>query len=305
MNEALVVRQLTKRYGNFQALHGISFSLSTGDIVGFLGPNGAGKSTTMKLVTGYLLPTSGSATVVGYDLTTNPLACRRSIGYLPEELPLYMDMTVAAYLDHIARLKEVPARQRRREVVDALDAAWITEHADRHIRKLSKGNRQRVGVAQALVARPPLLILDEPTSGLDPAQVAHFRDLLKSLATKHTILLSTHILAEVEAVCSRVIVIHGGRKVADEPIATLCDRASRVTRLRIRMREGTSERLRAACETAGWIQVLESSDDMVVVEAPPSRRGELVSLVEAHGGIREIIEERRSLEEVFRDLIAS
>lgn len=304
MGAVLVARNLSKRYGPFQALHDVSFSLSAGEVVGFLGPNGAGKSTTMKILTGYLLPSGGTASVAGNDLAQDPFACRRAIGYLPEDLPLYHDMTVTAFLDHVARLKLVPAAQRRREVVDAIDAAWLGENATRHIRKLSKGNRQRVGLAQALIGRPPILILDEPTSGLDPSQVANFRDLVRRLATQHTVLLSTHILAEVEALCSRVVVVHRGRIVADEPVDDLRQRAARVTRLRLRLRSGDTASLRAALEKAGWAQIQTTEQDTVVVEAPSERRSDVVALVEAHGGLRELIEERRSLEEVFRDLIA-
>ena len=145
MDGILVARDLAKRYGPFQALHQVSFSLAAGEVVGFLGPNGAGKSTTMKILTGYVAPSSGSATIAGHDLQGDPLACRRAIGYLPEELPLYGDMTVSGYLDHVARLKGVERAERRREVVAAIEAAWLGENAERHIRKLSKGNRQRVG----------------------------------------------------------------------------------------------------------------------------------------------------------------
>jgi len=305
MATVLDARDLSKRFGAFQALHGVSLTLEQGEVVGFLGPNGAGKSTTMKVLTGYLAPTSGEATIAGHDLRSDPLACRRAIGYLPEEVPLYLDMTVTAYLDHVARLKGVPASERRREVVDAIDAAWLHENQHRHIRKLSKGNRQRVGVAQALLGAPPILILDEPTSGLDPAQVANFRDLIRRLATRHTILLSTHILAEVEAVCQRVVVVHQGRVVVAESIEALRHRASQVTRLRLRVRDGAIEPLRAALAATSWAQVVGVDADVLTVDAPPDRRAELVLLVEAHGGLRELVEERRALEEVFRDLIAT
>lgn len=304
MGDVLSARGLSKRYGAFQALHEVSFSLTAGEVVGFLGPNGAGKSTTMKLLTGYLEPSGGTALIAGHDLVREPFACRQAIGYLPEELPLYLDMTVSAYLDHVARLKGVAPRQRRREVVEAIDAAWLGENAARHIRKLSKGNRQRVGLAQALIGRPPILILDEPTSGLDPAQVANFRELVRSLAQRHTVLLSTHIMAEVEAVCARVVVVHRGRTVADLPVSELHRRAASLTRLRLRLRGGSSEAMKNLLVSTGWMQVLETDGDMLVLEAPPERRGELVALVEANGGVRELIEERRSLEEVFRDLIA-
>ncbi len=305
MGPILVARELSKRYGAFQALHGVSFELQPGEVVGFLGPNGAGKSTTMKILTGFVAPSAGSAQIAGHDLAGDPLACRRAIGYLPEELPLYLDMTVTAYLDHVARLKGVARSARRREVVDAISAAWLSENAERHIRKLSKGNRQRVGLAQALIGRPAILILDEPTSGLDPAQVAHFRDLIRSLSAGHTILLSTHILAEVEACCSRVVVVHRGRTVAAEPIESLRRRATQLTRLRLRTRGPDAGALRAALAATAWATVVSGEGDGALIDAAPERRGELVALVEAHGGVRELVEERRSLEEVFRDLIAT
>ncbi len=304
MDVVLAARDLRKRFGAFTALDGVSLDLGPGEVVGFLGPNGAGKSTTMKILTGYLAPTSGSATIAGHDLLGDPLACRQAIGYLPEEVPLYLDMTVTAYLDHVARLKGVPRSSRRREVVDAIDAAWIGENAKRHIRKLSKGNRQRVGLAQALLGRPPILILDEPTSGLDPAQVANFRELIRTLSARHSILLSTHILGEVDAVCSRVVVVHRGHVVANEPIEALRRRAGRIERLRLRLRSGDASAARAAAVSAGWHVHAADASDALVLEAPPERRGEVVALAEAHGGLRELAEERISLEEVFRDLIS-
>ena len=299
----LTADNLTKRFGPFQALHGVSFTLEPGEIVGFLGPNGAGKSTTMKLLTGFLAPTSGAATIAGHDLISDPLACRKAIGYLPEELPLYLDMTVTAYLDHVARLKGVAKAERRREVVDAIDAAWLGENANRHIRKLSKGNRQRVGVAQALLGRPPLLILDEPTSGLDPSQVANFRDLIKRLAERHTILLSTHIMGEVEAVCQRVVVVHRGRVIVEEPIAALKARATRSTRVRVRLRQNTAlDAMQAAIMQEMWAGDVHRDDDALSLSAPTDARARLVQLAEAHGGLRELVEERLSLETVFREL---
>ncbi len=301
----LEARDLSKSYGPFQALHGVSFSLDRGEVVGFLGPNGAGKSTTMKILTGYVAPSGGSATIAGHDLHSDPLACRRAIGYLPEELPLYLDMTVTSYLDHVARLKGVPRAERRREVVEAIEAAWLGENANRHIRKLSKGNRQRVGVAQALLGKPPLLVLDEPTSGLDPSQVANFRELVRRLAERHTVLLSTHILGEVEATCSRVVVVHRGRTIADESIEALRARAARATRLRLRVRTEDASGLAQAMTDAGAGTVVSHDRDTLIVESPAERRAELVALTESHGGLRELVEERLSLEEVFRELTAS
>jgi ABC-2 type transport system ATP-binding protein len=302
MDSVLEASALTKWYGPFQALRGVSFALRRGEIVGFLGPNGAGKSTTMKILTGFIAPTSGSATIAGHDLLGDPLSCRRSIGYLPEELPLYLDMTVVSYLDHVARLKGVPSDVRRREVVEAIEAAWLGENAKRHIKKLSKGNRQRVGLAQALLGKPPLLILDEPTSGLDPSQVANFRDLVRALARDHTILLSTHILAEVEAVCSRVVVVHRGRTVADESILDLRERAERASRLRVRVRSSDAAPLAEAVAAVGCATVIAREPDVLTLESPPDRRPELIALAERHGGLRELIEERATLEEVFREM---
>jgi ABC-2 type transport system ATP-binding protein len=303
MTAILTASGLSKQYGPFQALHDVSFTLNRGEVVGFLGPNGAGKSTTMKILTGYVAPSGGSATIAGHDLVQEPLACRRAIGYLPEELPLYLDMTVTKYLDHVARLKGVAPSSRRREVVDAIDAAWLGENANRHIRKLSKGNRQRVGVAQALLHAPPVLILDEPTTGLVPTQVMHFRELIKRLAAQHTILLSTHILAEVEACCTRVVVVHRGRTVAAESIDDLRQRTAQVTRLRLRSRTADVSALSNALKQQPWAQIIESQTDTVVLDAPANQRDAVVNLAQIHGGLRELIEERRSLEAVFRDLI--
>jgi ABC-2 type transport system ATP-binding protein len=300
----LAVNGLRKWFGPFEALRGVDVTVERGEVVGFLGPNGAGKSTTMKIITGYLAPTSGSARIDGHDLVADPLACRKAIGYLPEEVPLYLDMTVTAYLDHVARLKGVPRSERRREVVEAVEAAWLKENASRHIRKLSKGNRQRVGLAQALIGKPPLLILDEPTSGLDPSQVANFRDLIATLSKRHTIVLSTHILAEVEATCSRVIVIHRGRTIVSEPVSALQNRANQLSRLIVSVRSESSETLSTAIASSGWATVIERSANQAIIEAPVDRRAELVALAERCGGLRELREERRSLEEVFRDLIA-
>jgi ABC-2 type transport system ATP-binding protein len=305
MAEILVAEQLSKRYGAFQALHDVSFRLNSGEIVGFLGPNGAGKSTTMKILTGFVAPSSGKVVINGHDLAHDPLACRRNVGYLPEELPLYLDMTVTNYLDHVARLKGIPANVRRREIVNAIEATWLNENAQRHIRKLSKGNRQRVGVAQALLGEPPVLILDEPTTGLDPTQVGHFRDLIKKLAARHTILLSTHILAEVEAVCSRVVVVHRGRTVAAESIDALRQRAQYLTRLRVRVFAPDANNLAQTLRTHAWAQNIEFIGDTLLLDAPSDKRTELITLAQTHGGLRELSEERRSLEMIFRDLISA
>jgi ABC-2 type transport system ATP-binding protein len=220
-------RELSKRYGDIVAVDRVSFAVGRGEVVGFLGPNGAGKTTTMRMLTGFLPPTDGTAVIAGHDIFGDPLAARRAIGYLPETPPLYPEMRVRAYLDYVARIKEVP-RARRRDAVDrALERCALTSVSRQVIGTLSMGYRQRVGLAQAIVHEPAVLILDEPTRGLDPLQVREIRGLIAELVApeqgeaQHTVILSTHILPEVEAICRRVILIHAGRKVVDAPLAEL------------------------------------------------------------------------------------
>jgi ABC-2 type transport system ATP-binding protein len=220
-------RQLSKRYGEVHAVQGVSFEVGRGEVVGFLGPNGAGKTTTMRMLTGFVPPTDGTAVIAGHDIFSDPLAARRAIGYLPETLPLYPEMSVRSYLDYVARIKDVARRERRGAVDRALERCGLSHVARRVIGTLSKGYRQRVGIAQAIVHDPAVLILDEPTVGLDPLQVREIRQLLRDLANprdgqpQHTVILSTHILPEVEAICRRVILINAGRKVVDAPLAEL------------------------------------------------------------------------------------
>jgi len=214
------VRNVTKRYGERVGVEDVSFEVGEGEILGFLGPNGAGKTTTMRVITGYHPPTSGTVTVAGYDILTQPHLAKRHLGYLPEHPPLYLDMTVKAYLDFVAALKEVPRKARRSQIGEIVEMLSLGPVYNRLIRNLSKGYRQRVGLAQALVGRPPVLILDEPTVGLDPKQIHEVRDIIRSLGGRHTIILSSHILPEVSAVCGRVAIINKGRIVAvDTPDA--------------------------------------------------------------------------------------
>jgi ABC-2 type transport system ATP-binding protein len=207
------VERLTKHYGDRPAVQDVSFRVDEGDIVGFLGPNGAGKSTTLRMLTGFLSPTEGRIRIGGVDAIADPLEARRLIGYMAEGVPLYMEMRVVEYLRYRADLKGVPRRQARASVDRALEQAGVTDARDRIIGQLSKGYRQRVGLADALVADPPLLILDEPTAGLDPNQIRQVRSLVRSFNGQKTVLVSTHILPEVEATCGRVIIIHRGRVV--------------------------------------------------------------------------------------------
>jgi ABC-2 type transport system ATP-binding protein len=208
------VQHITKRYGTVTAVDDVSFRVDRGEILGFLGPNGAGKTTTMRILTGYMPATEGRAMVAGYDVFTQPIEAKRRTGYLPETPPLYPDMTVREYLDFVARIKGIGSKERKDRVGTAMQRTFVADMADRHCAKLSKGYRQRVGLAQALIHNPDVLILDEPTAGLDPKQIIETRSLIRSLAGDHTIVLSTHILPEVAQTCQRVVIINKGRVVA-------------------------------------------------------------------------------------------
>lgn len=208
------VEKLTKNYGNIKAVDNISFTVGEGEILGFLGPNGAGKSTTMNIITGYISSTSGTVTIDGKEILENPKEAKAKIGYLPEIPPLYTDMTVKKYLEFMFDLKKVKL-PKKEHIEEVMRLVRITEQADRIIKNLSKGYRQRVGFAQALLGNPPVLILDEPTVGLDPMQIIEIRKLIKSLGKKHTIILSSHVLSEISATCDRILVISNGKIVAD------------------------------------------------------------------------------------------
>lgn len=215
------VSNLTRRYGAFTALDGISFQVRAGEIVGFLGPNGAGKTTTMKILTCFLAPDGGSAKVAGFDVEDESLEVRERVGYLPETVPLYEDMLVYDYLEFVAKMRKVPGAQVHARIRETATVCGLAHMINRPIRELSKGYRQRVGLSQALIHKPEVVILDEPTSGLDPNQLVEIRDLIKEIGREKTILFSTHILQEVAAVCDRILVIHKGRLVADGTVAEL------------------------------------------------------------------------------------
>jgi ABC-2 type transport system ATP-binding protein len=218
------VRHLTKRYRDLLAIDDVSFDVAKGEILGFLGRNGAGKTTTMRILTGFLPASSGTAKVAGYDVFEQPLEVKRRIGYLPENPPLYLDMTVYGYLKFVAEIKGVPRQRLKSEMERVANLTAVGSVMDRVIINLSKGFRQRVGLAQALLHDPEVLILDEPTVGLDPIQVREFRDLIRSLAGKHTVILSTHILSEITATCQKVLVIRQGRVVAFDELSALAHR---------------------------------------------------------------------------------
>lgn len=235
------IQNLTKYYGKRLAVDDISFTVDKGEIVGFLGPNAAGKSTTMRMITGYLLPTRGDVWIADHNMATQSLEGRRLIGYLPELAPLYTDMTTRRYLEFAARLRGVDKRMIRSRIDEVVQTCGLEDYIDEYLSKISKGFRQRVGLAQAVVHDPEVLILDEPTVGIDPIQVAHTRQLIKDLGKDRTILLSTHILPEVSMICERVVIIHEGRVVAQDRIENLGGLLQGGKRLRLTVQGPASE----------------------------------------------------------------
>ncbi|MBR6484951.1 MAG: ATP-binding cassette domain-containing protein [Clostridiales bacterium] len=225
------ITNLVKRYGDKKAVNGISFTVQKGEVLGFLGPNGAGKSTTMNIITGYLSSTSGTVKVNGHDILEEPEEAKKCIGYLPELPPLYLDMTVLEYLNFMCDLKKVPRAGRKEMLAKILSMVKIVDVADRLVGNLSKGYKQRVGIAQALIGDPEILILDEPTVGLDPNQILEIRKLIRNLAKDHTIILSSHILSEVQAVCDRVVIINHGKVAAIDTITDLSKKLSGSSKL--------------------------------------------------------------------------
>lgn len=238
------VKNLTKYYGDIKAVDDISFTVETGEVLGFLGPNGAGKSTTMNMITGYISSTSGTVTIDGSEILEDPKKTKAKIGYLPEIPPLYMDMTVRKYLEFVFDLKKVKMPEKE-HIDEVMRLVRITEQADRIIKNLSKGYRQRVGLAQALIGNPPVLILDEPTVGLDPNQIIEIRKLIKSLGKRHTVIFSSHVLSEISATCDRIIVISNGKIVADAKTDELSTAVSGEQKLALEI-EGISSNVIAA-----------------------------------------------------------
>jgi ABC-2 type transport system ATP-binding protein len=305
------VDRLTKSYGPVTAIHDVSFNVEKGQIVGFLGPNGAGKSTTMKILACFMAASGGTARVAGFDVFTQSLEVRRRIGYLPENSPLYTDLPVAAYLDFVAEAKGVSRAARRSKVADVMDRCSITDMQHRLIGKLSKGYRQRVGLAQALLGDPEVLILDEPTIGLDPRQIAEIRALIKSLGGQHTVILSTHILPEVSMVCDSIVIINRGHIVAQGTQAELVQQVFPAARVEVQVR-GAVEAIAGALKDLPGVtsvQALEARDgaSRFLVESPRGRdvRGELVRLVAGRGWeLLELHQVGLSLEEVFIRVVA-
>lgn len=305
------VQDLTKHYAGRMAVDHISFEVQPGEIVGFLGPNGAGKSTTMRVLTGFMPPSSGQVTVNGYDVFRQSLEVRRSIGYMPEMAPLYTDMKVKEYLRFRGELKGLRGRDMRRRVGEVMDLCSVADVRRRLIGNLSKGYRQRVALADALLHEPPLLILDEPTSGLDPVQIRQVRELLASLRPKHTILLSTHILQEVEQICDRVIMIHHGRLLANDTPLNLTKKLRALTQVFVEV-EGLGD-VAAGLESLTAVRkVIEDSKDgtwtryTLRVEPGHDVREAVMNLAAAKNWkLRELHRQLPSLEDVFVELAAS
>ena len=303
------VQHLTKRYARITAVEDVTFRVERGEILGFLGPNGAGKTTTMRILTGFMPASEGSAVVAGFDVFDQPLEAKRRTGYLPESPPLYPDMTVRQYLDFVARIKGVPARERRARVDGAMERTRVADVRDRHCGKLSKGYRQRVGLAQAILHNPEVLILDEPTAGLDPKQIIETRELIKSLAGDHTVILSTHILPEVSQTCQRVIIINKGRVVAVDSPANLTRRLRGSEMLYVQIDAAGGDARSALERLPGVTRVVETDrhDDGVGFEIETSRghdiRRELARVVVNQGwGLLELRSSGMSLEQIFLHL---
>jgi ABC-2 type transport system ATP-binding protein len=300
------VQNLTKRYGPVTAVDGVSFRVERGEILGFLGPNGAGKTTTMRILTGYMPATEGKAVVAGFDVFDQPIEAKRRTGYLPETPPLYPDMTVAEYLAFVAKIKGVPPADQKQRVRTVMERTHVADMANRLCSKLSKGYKQRVGLAQALIHNPDVLILDEPTAGLDPKQINETRLLIKELAGDHTIILSTHILPEVSQTCQRVVIINKGKVVAVDTPGNLTDRLSGSATMYVQVDANGSDAAAALTGVPGVTRVIESDRREGLVgyevtsESGHDVRRALASAIVTRGwGLVELRPARISLEEVF------
>lgn len=299
------VQKLTKAYGAVRAVNEISFDIEQGEIVGFLGPNGAGKTTTMRILTGYHPATSGTAQIAGYDVHKKPLEVKKRVGYLPESVPLYLEMVVASYLMYVAELKGITRSQRKNSVAEVMERCGLTHMQKRLIQNLSKGYRQRVGLAQALLGNPAVLILDEPTVGLDPKQIVGIRQMIKDLAEKHTVLLSTHILPEVSMICKRVLILHQGRIITEKTIEDL----SSANTLNLDLRGSSGSIQEILNRFQGINKVTASGNHYSVALSAEAKSQELnpaitKALIEANIEVVQIQNQTSTLEEIFIDAIS-
>ena len=302
---------LGKRFGARHAVRDVTFSIAAGEIVGFLGPNGAGKTTTLRMLTGFLPPTSGEARVAGFDVVSQSMEVRSRIGYLPETVPVYRDLTVTAYLEFVGRLKGIARGEQSRRIAGVVEACGIGDVRARRIGALSRGYRQRVGLAQALLNDPDVLFLDEPTVGLDPKQIVEIRELIKSLAGRRTVMLSTHILPEVNVLCRRVLIIHRGRLVADARPEDLRARGQGTLRIEVEARAARETLVAVLSRVAGIaaVEAVETSDAgdtrarVVASDGDDPRDAIVAALVAAGIGLRSMSVAATSLEDVFLELV--
>jgi ABC-2 type transport system ATP-binding protein len=299
------VENLTKRYGRHTAVDGVSFRVHKGEILGFLGPNGAGKTTTMRILTCYLPPTEGTARVAGYDVFEQPLEVKRRVGYTPETPTLYPDMDVQSFLDFCAKIKGVAGKDRKARIAEAVDKTRIGDVRTTLIGRLSKGYRQRVGLAQAILHNPEVLILDEPTAGLDPKQIIETRALIKALGGEHTVVLSTHILPEVSMTCGRVVIINKGRVVAEDTPENLTHRLQGAATVRLEVRGEGPELESALTAISGVKSVRHPRPGVYEIDAEAGRdvRADVARLVVAKGlDLLALAQAGMSLEEIFLHL---
>ena len=304
------VTNLTKKYGDHIAVDHLSFRVEKGQIYGFLGPNGAGKSTTMNIITGYLAATEGTVTIDGKDVQKDPEEAKRSIGYLPELPPLYVDMTVREYLDFVAELKKVPKKERKQQIDEVMEMTQITDMQQRLIRNLSKGYRQRVGLAQAILGYPEVIILDEPTVGLDPKQIIEIRDLIRKLGENHTVILSSHILSEVSAVCDHIMIIAHGKLVASDSPENLQKLMSGSMELDLEVK-GSAAAVKSALQEISQIDRIEENTEasknvaklkVISKENADIREQVFYALADAKLPILEMTHAEKSLEDIFLEL---
>ena len=304
------VTNLTKKYGDHIAVDHLSFRVEKGQIYGFLGPNGAGKSTTMNIITGYLAATEGTVTIDGKDVQKDPEEAKRAIGYLPELPPLYVDMTVREYLDFVAELKKVPKKERKQQIDEVMEMTQITDMQQRLIRNLSKGYRQRVGLAQAILGYPEVIILDEPTVGLDPKQIIEIRDLIRKLGENHTVILSSHILSEVSAVCDHIMIIAHGKLVASDSPENLQKLMSGSMELDLEVK-GSIAAVKSALQEISQIDRIEENTEasqniaklkVISKENADIREQVFYALADAKLPILEMTHAEKSLEDIFLEL---
>ena len=297
-------RKLTKYYGQIAAIEDVTFQIGQGEIVGFLGPNGAGKTTTMRILTGFSPATRGTASIAGFHIDDDPIEVKRRVGYMPENVPFYGEMTVESFLRYVAEVKGIPRSERRRAAGKAMERAGLEHMGKRIVRNISKGYRQRLGLAQALIGDPPVLILDEPTVGLDPKQIVDIRRMIKDLANDHTVLLSTHILPEVAMICERVLIINKGRIVAQDSMSNLT--SAETTTLEVEALGNDGAIQDALRRTPGVRNVTREEDHRYVVRADGDVR-EGVANALAGSGLRLVgLRQRsRTLEEIFVEVVSA